>query len=164
MANVIGLFGTCGRSCWRNLFIEKFNSEGIEFYNPMVEDWKPEDAIIEAEHLATDNIICFPITGETYGTGSLAETGFSILNAVKIEDRRDFVLMIENRLDDDLMNNQELAKESLRARALVIQHLKKLNLPNVYLVTSLEEMLNVALTLYKANQIKANISHYQLKQ
>lgn len=161
--NVIGLFGTCGRSKWRNQFIDVFNQKQIDFFNPLVDDWKPEDAIIEAEHLVEDAIICFPITSETYGTGSLAETGFSILNAIKLEDRRDFILLIESKLDDDLMQNQELAKESLRARALVLQHLKKLNLSNVYLVETLDEMLNVAIVLHQANSIKQQVENFQLK-
>lgn len=163
MTNTIGLFGTCGRSTWRDNFIERFNKEGITFFNPVVEDWKPSDAIIEAEHLANDNIILFPVTSETYGTGSLAETGFSILNAIKMEERRDFVLLIDDFLDEDLMENQEYAKDSLRARALVLEHLRKMQLPNVYLVKTLDEMIEVAITIYRANEVKSEIQKFQLK-
>lgn len=161
--NCIGLFGTCGRSLWRDTFVQRFSQAGIEFFNPLVDDWKPEDAIIEAEHLANDQIVCFPITGETYGAGSLAESGFSILNAVKLDERRDFILMIDMVLDKDLMENVELAKESLRARALVMQHLKKLNLPNVYLVNTLPEMFDIAMTLYEANLVRSKVEKFQLR-
>ena len=78
-----------------------------------------------------------------------------MLNAMKLDDRREFVLYIAqdiaardpkgNVLDDQLnpdgsKNSDSRAKDSLRARALVQQHLIKLRLPNVYLVDSLEEM------------------------
>ena len=53
----IGLFGTCGGSKWRDKFIAKYNERGIEFFNPQKDDWKPEDAEIEADHLANDGVI-----------------------------------------------------------------------------------------------------------
>jgi hypothetical protein len=31
---IIGLFGTCGNSTWREDFIELYNNEGLEYYNP----------------------------------------------------------------------------------------------------------------------------------
>lgn len=58
----IGLFGTCGTSKWRSTFIDHYNDEGINFFNPQVNDWKPEDAIKEAKHLAEDTVILFPVT------------------------------------------------------------------------------------------------------
>ena len=155
----IGLFGTCGKSSWRSRFIERYNQEGIQFFNPQVDDWKPEDATIEAEHLANDQVVLFPITGETYGTGSLAETGFSVLNAIRLEDRRDFVIMIEQELDDSL-EDAVARKESLRARALVKAHLKKLRLSNLYVVNTLEEMLEVSVTLYRAAEMRAPLGKY----
>lgn len=165
----IGLFGTCGGSQWRErLFLPKYKECDIKCYNPQVEDWDPSLAAVEAEHLADDQIVLFPITNETYAFGSLAETGFSILNAMKLDDRRSFVIYIAqdiaakdpkgNMLDDQLLadgskNPSSKAKDSLRTRALVKEHLKKLRLPNVYLVDSLEEMLDVSLKLWDAAKI-----------
>lgn len=149
----IGLFGTCGKSVWRqNLFIPKYLEyglkDGIDFFNPQVENWNPGLAEVEAEHLAEDSIICFPVTSETYAFGSLAETGFSILQSLKFDDRRDLIIMIDPVLDSELMKDEEKAKESLRARALVKQHLKKLRYNNLYLVDTLQEMLDLSLLLY----------------
>lgn len=104
--------------------MKRYGELGIQFFNPQVEDWKPEDAEAEADHLAEDAIILFPITGETYGTGSLAETGFSALQAIKLNRHRDFVVMIERELDPAL-NDPAARKESLRSRALVRKHLEK---------------------------------------
>lgn len=159
----IGLFGTCGGSNWRETFKHVYEKENISFYDPQVVDWKPEDAIIEAEHLANDEIILFPITGETYGMGSLAETGFSILQAVKLEEKRDFVILIEPKPYKELEDsNPVLFKESCRARALVIQHLKKLRLSNVYMVETLEEMLSISLVLNKVANERAKLNKYLL--
>ena len=78
----IGLFGTCGTSTFRkDLFIPKYESiglkDGVDFFNPQVKNWSPNCAVLEAQHLAEDSIILFPITHETYGLGSLSEIGFS---------------------------------------------------------------------------------------
>ena len=165
----IGLFGTCGGSRWREeQFIPRYDKLGIAWYNPQVEDWDPSLAEVEAEHLANDAIILFPVTGETYAFGSLAETGFSMLNAISLDDRRSFVIYIAQGIDakdpkgallDDQLNEDgsknpgSRAKDSLRTRALVREHLAKLRLPNVYVVDSLEEMLDVSLKLWESTKI-----------
>lgn len=162
----IGLFGTCGKSTFRQeIFIPEYArrgwKSGEDFFNPQVADWKPEDAVVEAEHLATDQVILFPITGETYATGSLAEVGFSILNAIKLDDRRDLVVAIEPALDAPLMEDKVQSKESLRARALVMQHLWKLRLGNLFVLETgtstkprprteyLKEMLELSILLFE---------------
>jgi hypothetical protein len=155
----IGLFGTCGNSTWRQQFMEIYNQYGIEYFNPQKDNWSPEDAIDEAKHLANDEIILFPVTSETYATGSLAEVGFSILQAIKLDDRREFIIMIDNNIDQALKENVIAAKESIRARALVREHLKKIRLSNLYLVETLDEMLEVSLNLYKASEIKVSLKH-----
>jgi hypothetical protein len=155
----VGLFGTCGKSKWREPFIQKYEELGISYFNPQVPDWKPEFALEEAKHLADDKVILFPVTNETYATGSLAEVGFSILNAIKLDDRRDFVIMIEMDLDPSL-NDEVARKESLRARALVLQHLKKLRLGNLYVVDTLEEMLAAGIELYRAAEIRSKFEKY----
>jgi hypothetical protein len=149
----IGLFGTCGQSTWRASFIERYTKKGVAFFNPQVDDWDPSLAEIEAWHLANDKVVLFPITSETYATGSLSEVGFSVLQVIRLDDRRDFVILIDQFLDDSL-SNEEARKESLRARALVKQHLIKQNLPNVYVVNSLKDMLDLSLKLYEASGIR----------
>lgn len=167
---VIGLFGTCGNSTWREPFIEKYKDLDIEFFNPQVAPgtWKPEDADIEAEHLAEDEIILFPITSETYAIGSLSEVGFSILQAINLDDRRNFVILINNFLNEELNEDQKSAKQSLTSRALVKQHLKKLRLSNLYLVDTIEEMLDVSIQLYQnaivQNGLKKFNPHIKLEK
>lgn len=150
----IGLFGTCGNSTWRqDKFIPKYEELGMvndkDFFNPQIENWDPSCAEAEADHLANDAIILFPVLSETYALGSLAETGFSILQSLSFDDRRDFVILIENDVDEKLKEqNPATAKESIRARALVKEHLKKLRFSNVYIVDTLDEMLELSIKLY----------------
>lgn len=144
----VGLFGTCGISKWREPFIKKYNELGINYFNPQVENWNGELAQYEAAHLSKDQIILLPVTGETYGSGSLTEIGFSILQTLKPEDTRYFIVLTEENLSKDL--NDEIARnESIRSRRLVKEHLNKLNLKNVLIVKSLDEMLDTSLKVYE---------------
>jgi len=143
----IGLFGSCGGSQWREPFKLAYFNGGIAYFDPQVDDWDPSLAEEEAHHLANDAVIAFAVTRETYAAGSLVECGFSILQAIRLDDRRDFIVMIDSTLDESL-DDPIARRESLTARALVIQHLKKLNLTNVYLVDTFEQMLEVSVKLY----------------
>ena len=148
----VGLFGTCGNSTFRqDIMIPKFESEGIPYFNPQVPDWNPEFAKAEARHLANDAVICFPVTSETYGTGSLAETGFSIISAIQSNRNAKIIIYIADDVDQHLKDEDPVAaKESVRARALVKAHLEKLDAKNVYIVESIEDMTEVAALLFKA--------------
>lgn len=159
----VGLFGTCGESLWRDRFVETYKRIGIDYFNPVVNDWKPENAEIEAKHLANDSVILFPITGETYGLGSLSEVGFSILNAINLNNERQFVIMIDQVLSSDLLD-EKLKKASLTSRALVLAHLKQLNFSNVYFVNNLDVMLSVSIELYKIELAKQSIRKLILAQ
>ena len=148
MKKCVGLFGTCGGSQWRNPFIEKYDQLGIEYFNPQVENWTPECAEIEAQHLKEDTIILFPVLDETYGFGSLAETGYSIIQAINNFDRFVFIYIapkVSQKLEDE---NPVLAKESNRTRALVLAHLKNVKHKHVAIFDNLDEMLNASIELY----------------
>jgi hypothetical protein len=146
----VGLFGTCGKSTWRKPLIAELENNGIGYFNPQVDGWTPEFAQEEAHHLINDDIVLFPVTGETYGTGSLAEVGFSINTALKSinEDRfRFLIVMIDHSLDAELMVDAVAAKESIRSRALVMAHLSKINHPNVFVAESFNHMTLLAVEL-----------------
>ena len=161
----IGLFGTCGNSKWRDPFMKMYESKGIKYFNPVKGNWQAEDAQIEADHLANDDIILFPVTDETYGMGSLGEVGFSILQAIKLDASREVIVMIDQNVNIDenqmtspeLISHQELKRESIKMRALINAHLNKIKYHNVYLVDSLDNMLGASLILYTALNLKRNI-------
>lgn len=157
---VIGLFGTCGGSKWRDPFMERYDELGIPYFNPQVDDWKLELALEEARHLAEDPVVLFPVTGETYGTGSLAETGFSALNAMKVNEHRDFVMMIGQDLDPSL-DDPIAREESLRARKLVAAHLGRQSIAGLHVVDSLEDMLELSLDLHKIAVLRERTNRFR---
>ena len=155
----IGLFGTCDNSTWRNQFISTYQNQNIEFFNPLKENWQPKDAQNEAKHLASDEIILFPILKDSFGLGSLSETGFSILNAINLNKHRQFVIQIDSDVQESLKSEKpELAKLSKNTRAIIQQHLSKLNYDNVYIVNNLNDMLELSLDLYAIEEAKAKIN------
>ena len=167
MSITIGLFGTCGKSKWREPFMKKFDEQEIAYFNPQKDDWKPEDAQIEAEHLCNDEILLFPVTNETFAFGSLAETGFSILQAIKLNQRREIIVMIDPdvKIPEDVewgRENESQRKDSIRTRALVMAHLKKLDYPNVWIVKSLDNMLKLSLHLHALSVLKEGAKQYTL--
>ncbi|MEO5949097.1 MAG: hypothetical protein ABIP74_01715 [Candidatus Saccharimonas sp.] len=143
----IGLFGTCGGSKWRVPFIQRFSALHFNFFNPQVDvdEWKEEYSEVEAEHFVNDEIILFPITDETDGLGSLSE----VLNMFNNSQGRDFVIMIHKTVDPEKVTDPAVAKASNRTRALVTAHLKKLDMPNVLIVPTLEAMIMAADELYR---------------
>jgi len=153
----IGLFGTCGDSKWRVPFIQRFSALHFNFFNPQVDDWDKSFSKIEAQHLLHDEVILFPVTDETDGIGSLSESGFSILQALKNPLGRDFVIMIHEYVDPEKVTDPAVAKASNRARALVMAHLEQLDMPNVFLVPSLEKMLMAGDELYRLRRQQLEI-------
>ncbi len=155
----IGLFGSCDKIRWRDPFMSKYEFLGIKYFNPMVDDWNPGMVPLEAEHLAEDQIILFPILRETYGQGSLSEVGLGPLRAIRQNVHRSFVVLIDEDLDASLMGDAARAKDSIRSRKLVKGHLKNINLPNLYMVESLDQMLDTSIRLHSIhsglNRIRA---------
>lgn len=148
---VIGLFGTCGQSKWRDAFIAKYQEKDIAFYNPNKENWDPEDAVIEAEHLVSDNIILFPILGSEIGMASLSESAFSVMRAITERTAKFTIIYIEN-VDETLTERfgEDISRKSQNSRKIVQEHLKKIDHSHVYVVNNLDDMLEISLELYKA--------------
>ena len=151
----IGLFGTCGGSKWRDAFMVKYDELDIKYFNPQVDNWTPELASVEADHLVNDEIVLFPVTNETSGLGSLAETGFSMFQAMKSNTNRYFVFMIASDVDPEKVTDAAVLKESVRARALVKAHLNKNLHPNVFVCNTLQQVLDVSIELVNSiNSLK----------
>jgi hypothetical protein len=125
----------------------KYEELGIDYFNPMVDDWHPGMVPLEAEHLAEDDIILFPILGWSYAEGSLSELGFGPLRAFRQNKHRSFIFFIETVLHERL-TDPDRCKASSRGRSLVLGHLKELKAPNIYVVKSLEQMLETSITLH----------------
>jgi len=151
MSLCVGLFGTCDKHRWRDAFMQRYQELGIEFFNPMVDDWHPGMVPLEAQHLAEDEVILFPILGWSYAEGSLSELGFGPLKALHQNRHRSFVFLVETELHERL-TDPDRCKSSLRSRKLVLGHLKELDAPNIYMVGTLDQMLGTSIQLYRIHE------------
>lgn len=157
----VGLFGTCGNSKWREPFIRKFDEIGVSWYNPCRDDWDPTEDSWQLKH---NRIILMPVTNETYGTGTLSESAFGIVTTLASIYQKSTKLVIyvapEVKFDpkNPQLNDEIAIKESNRSRKIVLNHIKIFeNLPNVYFVKSLEEMLKVSLKLVELCKLEDEI-------
>ncbi len=135
----VGLFGSCGSpaSTWRTeIFIPKLQRNSLEFYNPQVgpHEWTAKNAKEEAERLASDEIIVFPISKETHGFGSLAEAGWAALGA----------LLRGQKLGVYLEEDKNLPKDVQRARRLFKNLAEELEKENTQFnfADTMEELLD----------------------
>ena len=161
----IGLFGTCDNSTWRNEFIEHYEASDIGYFNPDAGDnWHPGMIEDENRHLREDQIILFPVLGESLGLGSLGEIGFSVMNVIRnIEggSNQYLVVMIDDECTAESASESE-KKHSNRARKLVKSKLLEVTHPNILVVNSLNSMLLVSSALIDVinlqREIKFNFS------
>lgn len=143
VAKIVSLFGTCNNSNWREEVMSRLAAANIEFFNPVVPDWKPEHAVNEAKHAAEDAVIMLVITGETTSIASMAESGW--LAAHAIQRGQSLVMVLQDMpaetepVDDTKRNN--------KARNLLRQHIKSLNSPNVFLCETIEAAADMAIQL-----------------
>jgi len=64
------LGGTTNNSDWRDKLIPKLK---IDFFNPVVKDWKPEDQAKEIQERKTSDFVLYVITPKMEGAYSVAE-------------------------------------------------------------------------------------------
>ena len=77
------LGGTCAGTTWRNELEPLFNNAGIDYFDPVVEDWTPEcQAIEEDEKNNKCDVHLYVITKEMMGSYSIAEIINSAWQAV----------------------------------------------------------------------------------
>lgn len=145
----IGLFGTTG-SNWRDQFINRYDYLNIPYFNPSKDDWTPLDASNEANHLQNDDIILIPVLNTSYGLASLSEIGFASIRA--INENKSLIVLIDDKVDSDL-GNDELITLSNNTRAIIKQHVIALSkkYPQIILVNSLNDLLDVSIELASAN-------------
>ena len=162
---VIGLFGTCFPSNWRDGFKKALDEKEILWYDPnKLEGWDEhyqEYMETEFRNLEQDDIILFPITDETWGTGSLGETGYSATKAmeraINSPHNQRVIFYIAPDVSKELKDkNPESAKESKRGRSLVMNKLKGVHSPNVIVVDSLDKMLEACLKYSEIAKLEKN--------
>lgn len=78
------LGGTCNESTWRNKLIPLLEKQGIEYYNPVVEDWTPECQQEEYRQKEICDVHLYLITKKMKGVFSIAEAVASCQDAGKL--------------------------------------------------------------------------------
>lgn len=68
------LGGTCAETTWRDELMPLLDRYSVEYFNPVVEDWTPEDQAREEEEKNYKcNVHLYVITPEMQGVYSIAE-------------------------------------------------------------------------------------------
>ena len=67
------LGGTCNESKWRNIMMVHLNEYGIDYFNPVVDDWTPECQKIEIKERENCDYCLYCITPQMTGVYSIAE-------------------------------------------------------------------------------------------
>ena len=93
------LGGTCNESTWRNRMMIHLDEIGVDYFNPVVEDWTPECQEEEIRQRETCDICLYTITPRMTGVYSIAEV---IDDSNKRPDKTILVLL---RDDGDLRFN-----------------------------------------------------------
>lgn len=122
---VIGLFGTCGGSKWREPVMQSLASKGIKYFNPVVPNWTPADGEVEAKHAASDKVVLMVVTDETEAAGSLAETGWIENSAQRHGQKAIFVVQDYHEPGKPV----DPKHQANRARKLVRAHAKQAGVP-----------------------------------
>lgn len=156
---IIGMFGTCDESHWRDRFIAEYKRRKIRFYNPQLPPgtWDPKMADVEKRHLATDDLILFPVLAESWGFGSLGETGFSVKQALELNKQRNVIVMIEDHIDPAL-KAKELELMTAGAWAKVAKHFESAALNGMAAVLEQVKAANTEALQIAVDQMeKANL-------
>lgn len=85
----IFLGGTCADTNWRDLLIPLLEKEGIDYFNPVVEDWDEEAQITEEKEKENAGVILILITPQMKGVFSIAE---AVETSNKAPERLMFVI------------------------------------------------------------------------
>lgn len=130
MGTVGGGYSDRNRDCWREYEIMPLLDElGVTYYNPVVENWTPNHARIEARVIEQAETIVYVVTEGHPSIGSLAESGWATLSALERDQL--VILFINPNSSDD---------ESARAREIVLSQARTLapELDDLVLTNSIE--------------------------
>ena len=121
------LGGTCAETTWRNELMPLLDEKGIEYFNPVVDDWTEECQRIEEEKKASwANVHLYVITPDMQGVYSIAEIIHSahLANTYGTSvDKVIFIVLKDDRWQKgqikSLNATMELVKNIARENALV---------------------------------------------
>ena len=152
MRKIVGLFGTCAETTWRDdLAIPLLNEANVPFFNPVDKHWTSEARENEARHAASDKVILQIISSEDVSLSSLAESGWLALHC-HLRGQK-LVLCIQDMPEHSEPRYDETGGrlKPNKTRVLVRAHISKLPptvLENtVFVEESIEEAVQRAIQL-----------------
>ena len=132
------LGGTCAETTWRDELMPLLDKQGVEYFNPVVEDWTPEcQQIEEDEKNYKCNIHLYTITKEMIGVYSIAEIIHSAHLANMYGTSVDLIVFCIYKPED--WSKAQL--KSLRATGRLVSDIAPHN-SIVYEATSMEDLFN----------------------
>ena len=104
---IVFLGGTC-ESNWRESFMQRLKSNGIEFFNPVVDVWNEEAMLKENEiKMQPDTIELYVVTSEMKGFYSIAE----VTQASLLKPDRTIFYVVEDGFDNKQIKSFDAIKQ-----------------------------------------------------
>lgn len=154
MKNIVGLFGTCADTTWReDIAIPMLEAAGVDFFNPVVEHWTEECRQIEAQHATEDRVILQVISSEDVSMSSMSESGWLAFQAYLRGQK--MVLCILDMPGDKEPKKDEFGRrlKPNKTRGLIRAHINRLpvsiKLETLFIVATIEEAVQKAIELMK---------------
>jgi hypothetical protein len=122
------LGGACGNTTWRKqIAIPMFAEAGISYFDPQVEDWRPDMVVVEAIVKERCAVLLFVVGSETRGVASMIEATQYMCEG------RDVVLVLSDVKDGEEISGEKVAKNEAkdlnRGRAYIADVAKKWLIP-----------------------------------
>ena len=108
------LGGTCNESTWRDRIITYLDDAGIEYFNPIVEDWTEDCMVEEIKQRGICDICLYAVTPRMTGVFSIAEV---VDDSNKRPDKTVFICL----RDDDELRFDDSQWHSLMAVARMVE-------------------------------------------
>ena len=140
------LGGTCASQYsdvgWRGDLIPQLNQFGIDYFNPVVEDWTPQDRENEEKEKELADVVLYVITPDQTGFYSFAEIMDSVWSAMTLGTGKTVFCPIDynNKIFTDAQ------WKSLQAIGEMVLNREG------YFVTSFNDLMSLLLK-FKANEI-----------
>ena len=114
--HMIFLGGACNPSTWRkDIAIPMFKQYGLyedSYFNPQVDEWRPELVKIEAEVKRDARILLFVVGDETRGIASMIEAAEHL--ALAAERRQEVVLVIKEVVEGSIFGGTAISASDVK--------------------------------------------------
>lgn len=109
------LGGTCNESKWRDVMIEFLKADGIDYFNPVVDDWTEECQKREIGERKNADFVLYAITPKMTGVYAIAEV---VDDSNKRPEKTILVVLFDD--GDDSFDKGQL--KSLKAVAKMVEN------------------------------------------